>query len=138
MTQLAELHQKIDTLPPECFGEVIDFVGYLQKKAQKKTVSLEKAEEVAEREPPYPQSEGQKSEALDTSVDKTLFPKHAECMEYWKKTYPPKIVEMLSTPSPRFEKLAGCLADANFGDKTYKELRDEMMEEKWQKYLSLN
>jgi len=33
MTQQAELHKKIDTLPPEYFGEVIDFVGYLQQKA---------------------------------------------------------------------------------------------------------
>jgi len=37
MTQQAELLRKIDTLPPEHFGEVIDFVGYLQ---QKKTVSV--------------------------------------------------------------------------------------------------
>jgi len=37
MTQQAELHQKIDTLPPEYFGEVIDFVVYLQ---QKKPISV--------------------------------------------------------------------------------------------------
>jgi len=36
MTQQAELHRKIDTLPPEYFGEVIDFVGYLQKRAANK------------------------------------------------------------------------------------------------------
>jgi len=32
MTQQAELLRKIDTLPPKYFGEVIDFVGYLQQK----------------------------------------------------------------------------------------------------------
>jgi len=46
MTQQAELLKKIDTLPPKYYGEVIDFVGYLQQKA-KKTVSLEKAAEMA-------------------------------------------------------------------------------------------
>jgi len=39
MTQQAELLQKIDTLPPEYFGEVIDFVGYLQQKARQETTS---------------------------------------------------------------------------------------------------
>jgi len=34
MTQQAELLKKIDKLPPQYFGEVIDFVGYLQHKAQ--------------------------------------------------------------------------------------------------------
>jgi len=34
MTQQAELLQKIDALPPKYLGEVIDFVGYLQRKAQ--------------------------------------------------------------------------------------------------------
>jgi len=33
MTQQAELLQRIDKLPSEYFGEVIDFVGYLQQKA---------------------------------------------------------------------------------------------------------
>ena len=37
MTQQAELLQKIDTLPPEYFGEVFDFVGFLQQKARRKT-----------------------------------------------------------------------------------------------------
>ena len=35
MTQQAELLRSIDTLPPKYLGEVIDFVGYLQHKAQK-------------------------------------------------------------------------------------------------------
>jgi len=47
MTQQAELLKKIDTLPPKYFGEVIDFVGYLEKKARKETISLEKAAEMA-------------------------------------------------------------------------------------------
>ena len=34
MTQQAELLKNIDTLPQKYFGEVIDFVGYLQQKAQ--------------------------------------------------------------------------------------------------------
>jgi len=42
MTQQAELLQKIETLPPEYFGEVIDFVGYLQQKARQKTVQIDK------------------------------------------------------------------------------------------------
>ena len=33
MTQQAELFRKIEKLPPQYFGEVIDFVGYLQYKA---------------------------------------------------------------------------------------------------------
>jgi len=38
MTQQAELlYKRIDTLPPKYFGEVIDFVGYLEHKAQQET-----------------------------------------------------------------------------------------------------
>jgi len=40
MTQQAELLQKVETLPTEYFGEVIDFVGYLQQKAQLNEVKL--------------------------------------------------------------------------------------------------
>ena len=42
MIQQAELLRKIDTLPPEYFGEVFDFVAYLQQKAQTKTVPADK------------------------------------------------------------------------------------------------
>jgi len=35
MTQQAELLKKIDKLPLKYFDEVIDFVGYLQNKAQR-------------------------------------------------------------------------------------------------------
>ncbi|MCL2068136.1 MAG: hypothetical protein FWG99_11825 [Treponema sp.] len=38
MTQQAELLKKIDALPPKYFGEVIDFVGYLQHKAQHENI----------------------------------------------------------------------------------------------------
>ena len=34
MTERAELLKKLDKLPPEYLGEVFDFVGYLQQKAQ--------------------------------------------------------------------------------------------------------
>jgi len=34
MTQQAELMNKIDKIPPKYFGEVIDFLGYLEHKAQ--------------------------------------------------------------------------------------------------------
>ena len=34
MTQQAELLRKIDTLPPQYVGEVINFAGYLQQKAR--------------------------------------------------------------------------------------------------------
>jgi len=34
MTQQAELLNKINKLPPQYFGQVIDFVGYLENKAQ--------------------------------------------------------------------------------------------------------
>jgi hypothetical protein len=41
MTQQAELLRKIDKLPPQYFGEVIDFVGYLQAKAQQAAAQQE-------------------------------------------------------------------------------------------------
>ena len=34
MTQQAEIMNKIDKIPPQYFGEVIDFLGYLQHKAE--------------------------------------------------------------------------------------------------------
>ncbi|MDR3020788.1 MAG: DUF2281 domain-containing protein [Treponema sp.] len=43
MTQQAELLKKIDKLPPKYFGEVIDFVGYLQAKAQQAAAQAEPA-----------------------------------------------------------------------------------------------
>jgi hypothetical protein len=35
MIQQAELFNKIEKIPPKYFGEIIDFLGYLQHKAQK-------------------------------------------------------------------------------------------------------
>ena len=34
MTERAELLEKIDKLPPKYYGEVFDFVGYLQQRTQ--------------------------------------------------------------------------------------------------------
>ena len=39
MTQQAELMKKIEKLPPQYFREAIDFVGYLQQKAQTETAA---------------------------------------------------------------------------------------------------
>jgi hypothetical protein len=50
MTQQAELIKNIDTLPPKYLGEVIDFVAYLQKKAQQEAAQRAAA---AEREKEY-------------------------------------------------------------------------------------
>jgi hypothetical protein len=44
MTQQAELFKRIDTLPPKYFGEIIDFVGYLEHKARQAAASSKKVE----------------------------------------------------------------------------------------------
>jgi hypothetical protein len=49
MTQQAELLQKIDTLPPEYFGEVFDFVGFLQQKARRKTEAYSNVQTASEK-----------------------------------------------------------------------------------------
>jgi len=46
MTQQAELLKKIDKLPPQYFGEVIDFVGYLQHKAQQEKLKPSSARDI--------------------------------------------------------------------------------------------
>jgi len=38
MTQQAELLSKIEKIPPRYFREIIDFVGYLQHKAQQENL----------------------------------------------------------------------------------------------------
>ena len=43
MTRQAELLSKIEKLPPQYFGEVIDFVEYLQKKTQNDNADETKA-----------------------------------------------------------------------------------------------
>jgi len=40
MTRQAELLSIVDTLPPQYFGEVINFAGYLQQKAQQEVKPL--------------------------------------------------------------------------------------------------
>jgi hypothetical protein len=40
MTMQAELQKEIETLPPKYFSEVVNFVGYLQKKAQQEAVEI--------------------------------------------------------------------------------------------------
>ena len=42
MTRQAELFGKIDKLPPQYYGEVFDFVEYLQHKAQQNSVIEQK------------------------------------------------------------------------------------------------
>ena len=47
MTQQAELLRKIEKLPPQYFGEVIDFVGYLQQKHIYDAVESKNDDEIA-------------------------------------------------------------------------------------------
>jgi len=115
MTQQAELLRKIDALPPKYFGEVIDFVGYLQKKAQNED---NRDKEIAWKNENDQQTEG-------TQPDQKL----AEYFEYWKKTYPSKIVEMLMQPAPIADKLLGIIAGT--GDITYEQIREERLAEKY-------
>ena len=49
MTQQAELLSKINKLPPQYFREAIDFVGYLQQKAQQEANNTEPEQEAGER-----------------------------------------------------------------------------------------
>jgi len=125
MTQHAELLQMINTLPPEYFGEVIDFVEYLQNKTRKETVSVEKAEGVAEREPSY--SADQKPEVLEPWVEKRA-KEFDERIKGWTKWYSPETLEEFSRMPPILKALSGI---ANVGDKTYEQLRDERLTEKY-------
>lgn len=50
MTERALLIQEIDSLPPQLYGEVIDFVGYIKARKAKQTVSLENAVAMAAEE----------------------------------------------------------------------------------------
>ena len=49
MSQQAELLKKIDKLSPKYFGEVYDFVGYLQQKQQQETENAELEHETYEK-----------------------------------------------------------------------------------------
>jgi hypothetical protein len=50
MTDRAVLQREIDSLPPRYYGEVVDFVAYIKEKKVKRTLSLEKAAEIAAEE----------------------------------------------------------------------------------------
>ena len=50
MVERAVLLQEIDSLPPRYYGEVMDFVAYIKEKKVKKSLSLEKAAEMAAEE----------------------------------------------------------------------------------------
>ena len=50
MTQQAEFLSKVDKLPPQYFREAIDFVAYLQYKAQKEAAAQNN--EIEREEPP--------------------------------------------------------------------------------------
>ena len=50
MVERSVLLQEIDSLPPRYYGEVMDFVVYIKEKKVKKTLSLEKAAELAAEE----------------------------------------------------------------------------------------
>jgi hypothetical protein len=46
MTERAVLIREIETLPPSCWGEVLDFVEYIKQKNQKRTSEMERAAEM--------------------------------------------------------------------------------------------
>jgi len=75
-------------------------------------------EEVAEQEPPYPQSEDQEPAS---KFDKRI--------KEWAKWYPPETLERFSNMSPRLKALSGIIADA--GDITYEQIREERLAEKY-------
>ena len=50
MVERSILLQEIDSLPSRYYREVIDFVGYIKEKKAQRTLSLEKAAEMAAEE----------------------------------------------------------------------------------------
>jgi len=58
MIQQAELLNKIDKLPPQYIGEVYDFVGYLQQKAQQENQHLEAPAEKPQKVPVFGYAKG--------------------------------------------------------------------------------
>ena len=50
MVERSLLIREIDSLPPRYYGEVIDFLGYIKEKKIKKSLSMEKAAEMAAEE----------------------------------------------------------------------------------------
>ena len=59
MTQQAELFRNIEKLPPQDFGQVIDFVGYLQHRAQNGNKSLDTTNGEAPKERVFGCAKGQ-------------------------------------------------------------------------------
>ena len=47
MVDRAILLEEIDTLPSRYYSDVLDFVGYIKEKKVKKSISLQKAAEMA-------------------------------------------------------------------------------------------
>ena len=70
MTQRNELLKKIENLPPKYFGEVIDFVGYLQQKHIYDAAESQNDDEIA----------GYKAMAADTEREKEA---HEWCNPYF-------------------------------------------------------
>ena len=58
MIQQVELLNKIDKLPPQYIGEVYDFVGYLQQKAQQENQLLEALTEKPQKVPVFGYAKG--------------------------------------------------------------------------------
>jgi hypothetical protein len=50
MVERSVLLKEIDSLPPRYYGDVMDFVAYIKEKKVLKTLSLEKAAEMAAEE----------------------------------------------------------------------------------------
>ena len=50
MIERALLLEEINSLPPRYYSDVLDFVGYIKEKKVKKSLSLEKAAEMATEE----------------------------------------------------------------------------------------
>ena len=50
MVERSTLIREIDSLPPQYYGEVIDFVSYIKEKKVKDALSWEKAAEMAAEE----------------------------------------------------------------------------------------
>ena len=50
MVERSVLLEEINSLPPRYYEEVMDFVGYIKEKKMSKTLSLEKAVEMAAKE----------------------------------------------------------------------------------------
>ena len=97
MSQQAELLNKINKIPPKYFGELIDFLGYLQHKAQQEQCANN-------TEPEQESGENTVSIPIDSN-GKFLLTK--------------EIIEEMERKSPTLHKLAGILHT----DMTLEEIR---------------